>query len=228
MSGLTATPGATLTVQYVIDRAAAFSQLNPALMSNQVEMIARVRSAQRKLMTRVNVQSREYFVTVVPIVSSATSPRTLDLSQLNPPLERVLEVSIGGVDLNQVDVLDPDSELAPRYYAQGLSLVELNNEWSTLPGTAVATLTYGYGPTDLNPNGLTTQPLSVPDQWVDILVGELAAYCANKDYSRNASEAANATALRDSRIAELELYLDHTAGVRAMRSDVPHPTGQAK
>jgi len=219
-----AIPGASLTCSYVITAAAAFSPANPALMSNSVEMLSRIRYDQRELFTQIAVRSREYFVaqTVLP-TSAGLQNRTIDTTQLPPALERILLVVINGVTISQVDVLDQAAELAPRYYAQGTQLVEVNAEWGGT-GAQLATISYCYGPNDIDPYGQSNQPLSVPDQWVDILVGNLAAYCALKDYGRPPTEIANAQALAQTRMQEFQTFLDQTAGVKSMRLDIPSPT----
>lgn len=216
-------PGASLTAQYVISAAGNFSAANAALMTNTVEMLSRIRYDQRALFTNVALRSREYFVASVTLPSSnGVQNRTLDMTQCPPALERVLQVLVNGVPLNQVDILDINAELAPRYYAQGTTLVEVNAEWGAA-GIVNAVIDYGYAPNDIDPYGATSQPLSVPDQWVDILVGNLAAYVALKDYGRPPTEIANAQALAQTRMAEFQGFLDQTAGVRAMRLDIPSP-----
>lgn len=229
-------PGASLTAQYVVTEAVAFSAANAALATNPVEMLSRIRAAQRVLFTKLAERSREYFVAETAITStSGPSGRIFDLSQLTPPLERVLQIQLAtGPTLNQVDVLDQTGELAPRYYAQALMAVEVGTDWGIGGAAIQATLTYCYGPADLTPYaGDLTQPLSVPDQWIDILVGDLAAYLAHKDLGREnpqtpGADIANAQALADQRLAEFETFLDHVAGVRAMRLDVPKPTPAPK
>jgi len=218
--------GATLTAQYVMDRAAAFSPLNPPLMSIVEEMLSRIRFCQRSVFTKTSMRAREYLTTMTTLTSSyGSGGRTIDISQLNPPVERIFQVQINGVTINMVDPLDVYAELAPRYYPQSLKLYEVGNDWSSVTGSLNAVVTYCYAPTDISPFGTTAQALSVPDAWVDILVGDLAAYLAHKDAGRPVQDIATARQLSESRLSEFMMYLDHTAGVRSIRLDIPHPTG---
>lgn len=220
---------ATKTCQDVLSGALAFSPANPALVvGSSAEVLQRVRAQQRATFTHVATRSREYLVTGVLLTSSiGNGNRTFDLSTISPPVERTLQlVTAFGVTLNQVDPLDLPGELAPRYYPVGLTLVEVANEWGP-PGAITATLHYGYAPVDINPFGSMAQQLSLPDQWIDILIGDLAAYLRHKDHRSDPTGTliGQARALSDGRLAELDLFLDMLAGARAWRTDVPRPVG---
>lgn len=218
---------ATLTCQYVVTQAIAMSAGNkPPISGNTPEMLSRIRAQQRVVFTHCATRSREFLVTGVNLTSSpGTSGRILDLSTVSPPVERVLQLSTAaGITINQVDPLDMAGELAPRYYPVGLTLNEVNAEWGAA-GTVAFQLLYVYAPLDINPTGSLAQPLTLPDQWVDILVGDLGAYFAHKDLARDPTgqETATCRALADSRMLELDAFLDSIAGARAWRTDVPRP-----
>src|SRR5579862_6479562 len=99
---------ATLTCQYIVTQAVAFSKANPTLATNTAEMLSRIRGQQRALFTHAAMRSREFLVTGVNLVSSSgVANRVFDISTVSPPIERSLQLmTAAGVTLNQVDPLD--------------------------------------------------------------------------------------------------------------------------
>lgn len=180
----------TTTCQTIVDRAKATSPLNTPLTADRSEMLSRVRADQQELFTRLAGRTRDRFQTTAAIASSSGAQgRIFTLSELTLRVERVLKITLGdGREINQVDVLDPDAELAPRYYVRGQTLIEVSNDWSTTTGIVNATLIYVYGMTDVDPAGALTQLVSVPDEWIDLLALPLAMYLFQKDPGRDPSE----------------------------------------
>lgn len=199
----------TTTCQTIVDRAKSFSPLNSALASDRAEMLSRIRADQQAIFTRLAGQTRDRFQTTGALTSSsASSGRVLTLSTLlTPPVERVLKVTLqDGREANQVDVLDVEAELSPRYFVRGQTLIEVGNDWATASGPVAATIVYVYGMTDIDPAGALTQLVTVPDQWIDLLVLPLARYFFQKDPGRDAAE--------DARLAELLGSFDDRTGRR--------------
>lgn len=215
----------TTTAQNIIDRAKAFNPLNASLTTSTVEMLSRIRADQQALFTSVAALSRDRFQKTESIASTAAaSGRVFALAGTSSPLERVLKLVLNdGREAHEVDILDVDAELAPRYYVQGTSLIEVTNDWSAASGVVNATLTYVYGAVDVDSNGATTQPVSVLDQWIDLLVLPLAMYLHQKDPGRDPVEYERLTTLLDERQQAFTTYLTNYGGVASTRFDIPNP-----
>jgi hypothetical protein len=219
----------TTTCQIIVDGARKFNTLNAALTTDVAEMLSRILADQQEVFTSVAGLTRERFQTVVGVTSTTgVSGRVIDLAALtptNPPVERVLTLVLAdGREANQVDVLDVDAELKPRYVVRGQTLVEVTNDWSTASGAPVnATLTYVYGPTAISPTGDLTQLVSVPDAWIDLLVLPLAIYLAQKDPGRDPAEIARLEGKLSRKQDAFVAYLTNYGGVEVKRFDLPSP-----
>lgn len=216
----------TTTAQTIVTRAVSFSALNTPLASDRAEMLSRIRADQQAVFSSVASLTRDYFQTTASVTSTvAASGRTIDLSAVTPPIERILQFVLSdGREVSQVDVLDTDAELAPRYTTRGQTLVEVSNDWSTTSSAAITgTLTYVYGATDIDPDGAYTQLVTVPDAWVDLLVLPLALYLFQKDPGRDAAEGDRLAAKLDSRQQEFVAFLSNYGGIASRRFDVPSP-----
>jgi len=187
-------------------------------------MLSRIRADQQALFTGVASLTRDRFKTTVSISSTGgSSGRVFDLSALSAPLERVLKLTLGdGREVSQVDELDTDAELAPRYFVRGLSLVEVGSDWGT-SGAKTATLVYVYGMTDIDPTGSLSQAVTVPDQWTDLLVLPLAIYLSRKDPGRDPNEIASLSSMLDDRQQAFTTYLTNLGGIQSTRFVLPTP-----
>jgi hypothetical protein len=212
-----------VTCQTIVDRAVAFNTLNTGLTDSRSEMLSRIRADQQALFTGATSITRDRFKTTVSVTSTSdSSARIIDLSALALPCERVLRLTLNGEDVHQVDETDPEAEYAPRYFVRGQSLVEVSNDWGA-SGTASLRLTYAYGPTDIDPSGLYTQTVTIPDQWIDLLVLPLAIYLATKDPGRDPNELTTLQARLDERQSAWLTYLNQYGGVSQRRFDLPAP-----
>jgi hypothetical protein len=214
------------TCQDVVARAQAFSSSNGPLTADAGIMLSRIRADQSALFTKAAEVNRDFFATTATLTStSGSANRTVDLTTLSPPIERLLRVTrtSDGVELNQVDPLDIAAELAPRYTTQGLGLVEVASDWGG-SGTVGVTLLYVQGPTDISPTGSLTQAVSIPDRWTDILVVNLAQYLHHMDVGRDPAEGDRLQALADARVQDFVNYLTHVSGVEARRFVIPSPS----
>lgn len=223
----------TTTCQIVVDRAKGFSTLNTPLTSDKTEMLSRILSDQQDIFTSIAGLTRERFQLAVGVNSTvAASGRVIDLAALAAPVERVLTLVLAdGREVSQVDVLDLEAELKPRYVVRGQSLVEVSNDWNSASNAAVsATLTYVYGPTAIDPAGALAQLVSVPDAWIDLLVLPLAIYLAQKDPGRDPAEIDRLEAKLSKRQDAFVAYLTNYGGVEVKRFDLPSPqtTSQKK
>lgn len=220
----------TTSCQTIVDRAKAFSPLNPVLASDKTEMLSRIRADQQELFTLLAGITRDRFQTTASLTSTnGASGRVFDLSALPSPVERVLKlVLVDGREANQVDILDTDAELSPRYFVRGQTLIEVANDWSVTGGAVTATLTYVYGMTDIDPAGALTQNVSVPDQWIDVLVLPLAMYLFSKDPGRDPAEHERLAALFGDRQKAFVSYLEAFGGVESKRFILPAPASDSK
>jgi hypothetical protein len=182
----------TTTCQFIIDRARSANPLNGPLTADSTDMMTQIRSIQQRAFTAVAGLTRDRFKATASVSSTnGSSARTAQLSSITPPIERVLQVKLAGSgeEVHQVDELDVEAELAPRYFVRGTQLVEVGNDWSAAAGAVALTLLYVYGPTAIT---VTASPpavdVSVPDEWIDILVKPLAMYLHMRDPGRDPVE----------------------------------------
>lgn len=216
----------TTTCQAIVDRAKGFSTLNVPLTGDKSEMLSRIIAEQQDIFTGIAGLTRDRFQVVAALVSTAAAQgRVFDLSVLVPPVARPLTLVLAdGREVNQVDVLDLEAELKPRYVIRGQTLVEVSNDWNTAAATAVsATLTYVYGPTAIDPAGALSQLISVPDEWIDLLVLPLALYLFQKDPGRDPAEGARLESKLSERQDAFVTALKNYGGLTAHRFDIPSP-----
>jgi hypothetical protein len=209
----------------IVARARSFNALNTALTTDTAEMLSRVRADQQRVFTAVAGLTRDRFKTTASLNSTGgASGRSFDLSAVTPPIERVLKLTLGdGREASQIDELDTDAELSPRYFVRGQSLVEVSNDWSATSGTVSATLVYVYGATSISVSGALTQLVSIPDEFIDVLVIPLAAYLFQKDPGRDAGEWDRLAAMLDEAQNGFVSYLQAYGGITSTRFVIPNP-----
>lgn len=226
----------TTTCQTIVTRATAASPLNPVLATDRAEMLSRIQADQQELFTDLAGLTRDRFQTAASVTSTGgSSARVIDVSSLTLPLERVLKLTLqDGRDANQVDVLDLEAELSPRYLVRGQTFIEVANDWATVAGPVTATLVYVYGMTAIDPTGQLTQAVSVPDDWIDLLVLPLAMWFFQKDPGRDEAEYARLAGMlgdfdaRTGRRGAFLAYLENYGGVESRRFIQPSATDGRK
>ncbi len=188
----------TTTCQNIIDRAKAMNPLNATLAGDSVEMLTRIQQMQQRVYTAVAslpaaILGRSRFTTTELLTSSnAGSGRTVDLT-LGLAMERLLRVTIStgpnaGAEVYPVLEFDVNAQLAPRYFIRGQTLYEVGSDWSPSAGTVSVTVLYAKAASAINVAGATTQNVSLPDEWVDLLILPLARYFHQKDPGRDPAE----------------------------------------
>lgn len=215
------------SVQQVIDRAVALSVANQGLADNIPDLIYRVNLDQRARWTQfVQANRTSYQVSATKTSTASNGNRVCDLSTLILPVERVLTVRLpGGTEVREVDLQDVDAELAPRYYPSGETLIEVATDWDTATPNAVPlSIAYVFRPLDLDPTGLTSQVVSIPDGYVGILVYSLGAYFAESDVGRPDTEFTRLMGQSDAMATVWIAQGGHYAGVSAYRFAYPTPT----
>lgn len=219
----------TTSCQNIVDRAKSFNTLNVPLASDPTEMLSRIRADQQALFTENAGVTRDRFQTTKSLNSTiGSSGRSLDLSSVVPPIERVLMLTLGdGTEVSQIDVQDPDAELVPRYLVRGQTLVEVSNDWGE-SGAIPATLIYVYGATSIDINGTLAQLVSIPDEWTDLLVLPLAQYLFQKDPGRDPAEGARLDAMLAGRQKAFLDYLVNYGGVEVKRFTQPSPQASSQ
>lgn len=216
----------TTTAQQIYVRAKQSTPANADIVSIPHEILARIEADQQALFASIAGITRDRFQTSAAATSSsAASGRVIDLSALALPVERLLVVTLNdGRIARQVDVIDVDAELSPRYLIRGQSLIEVSNDWSTSAGTVGATLVYVYGPTTITPNSDYTQLVSLPDPWCDLLVLPLQMYFASQRPPTSPTEMDQLQQRLDKRTTAFVNYLTNYGGIRSNRFDIPVPT----
>jgi hypothetical protein len=223
----------TTTAQEIVDRATAYSSANvAALTTDTAEMLDRIRFFERQVYTKAAQTAPDWFTTTDTLTSTAgATARSVDLSAQNPPVERLVVVTLSdGTEVAQVDLTDPAGELAPRYFVRGQSIVEVSNDWNTASSAAQSlTLTYVQAPATIAVDGGLTQTLSLDDAWTSCIVYRLAHYLAHKDVGREVAVPGELERL-ESMIGQADrdflTYLTHFGGVAARRFDRPSPDGE--
>lgn len=214
------------TAQQIYVRAKQSTPANADIVSIPSEILARIEADQQALFASIAGITRDRFQTTASLVStSAASERVVDLSGLSSPVERLLVVTLeDGRIARQVDVIDVDAELSPRYIVRGQTLIEVSNDWSTSGGTVGVDIVYVYGPTTISPSGDYTQAVSVPDAWADLLVLPLQLYFATQRPPTSPTETAELQARLDKRTTAFVNYLTNYGGIRSNRFDIPTPS----
>lgn len=214
------------SVQDVIDRAVALSVANQGLATNTPDLIYRVNQYQRKRWTQFTQANKYFYQITQPVTStSANGGRVADLSTFTLPVERVLSVFLPfNLEVREVDLQDPNAELAPRYYPSGQTLVEVSNDWDiATPNAVTLIVNYCWRPVDLDPTQSTAQLVSIPDGYVGCLVNDLGAYFAFSDFGR-ATQVPETQALQADADAIATAWIEeagHFAGRTAYRFDLP-------
>lgn len=216
------------TAQQIYVRARQMNPANVPLAPTPAEILARIEADQQALFAEMSGGTRDRFQTTNILASTGgSSARTFDLSASVPPVERILQLNLAdGREARQVDVLDIEAELSPRYIVRGQTLVEVSNDWSSTAGAVTATLIYVYGPTSISPTGDYSQTITIPDAWADVLVLPLALYFASQRASAP-GDAALAPKLQE-RTAAFAAYLENYGGVESSRFIQPTPSNSGK
>lgn len=219
----------TTTCQQIYVRARQSSPANAAIISQPSEILARIEAEQQAIFASLAAETRDRFQTAVSITSSSgASARVFNLSTLTLPLERVLQVTLNdGREAHQVDVLDVEAELSPRYIVRGQTLIEVSNDWLVGSGAVTATLVYVYGPTTITANNDYTQAISLPDAFADLLVLPVQKYLAQQRQPAPGDEQIDAHL--ESRRSAFAAYLTNYGGIASTRFTIPSPaTGNTK
>jgi len=227
------------TCQYILDMAVAFSTFNtgpnaPSVIANVPQILQRIRADQRAVFTKIADRSRYYYMQSQAVTTTnASSGRVIDMSTFPVPVDRPLQLILqDGRIVSIVDLLDLSAELSPRAYVQGAQLVEVGNDYSPVAGTISGTLLYVQAPSpDINPAGDLTQTISLPTDWVDVLIISLAQFIAMSDTTSvppgaqpiRQDEIDRLGELLASRLEDILVFMDHYAGVPATRFDIPRP-----
>lgn len=228
----------TTTCADVLTRAVALSVANQGLIDSNVtadvqETLNRINQLQTNAFTRFTAKNKVGFLgSAVRTSTSGNGGRTIDLSGVTPRLQRIVRVTLpSGVEVSLVDPNVPQAELAPRYYMQGETIVEVMNDWDTSTASAVSlTILASSRATDLDVSatGALSQLVSVPDRYTSILVYGLGAYLAEKDVGREDEEVADLTAKSD---AALDAWIESATlfgGVPVYSFEVPTPSVTSK
>lgn len=218
------------TCQQVYVRARNASPANAALVLQPRDVLDWIAQDQQSLFSGLSGLTRDRFQASVSITSSiGTSARVFDLSTLALPVERILTLTLSdGREAHQVDVMDVDAELSPRYVLRGRTLIEVGNDWLVGSGAVTATLVYVYGPSTIDPTaGDYTQPVSVPDEWTDLLVLPLQMRLAKQRPPAPGDELLQAQL--DAKQSAFVNYLTNYGGIASTRFQIPTPaTGNLK
>lgn len=196
------------------------------------DALVRIEQAQQHAFTEFTAQNRSGFLTTGTFASTTgNGNRTVDLSA--QPVQRIVRVTLAasGIEVANVNPAVPTTEMAPRYYTRGETLVEVSNDWdTTTSASASLTVLYASRPVALVTvlGSALTQTVSVPDRWTDVLVYELGAYLATKDIGRDDSEAAGHMAVRAQVLADWVAASAQFGGVEAYTFDIPTPEPASK
>ena len=203
----------TTALSEIVLRARGMSVSNndPTMTGNTDEMITAIAAWERDIFRAAAIESRFFATTAILNSSAGSANRTLDLSALTPPVERLIVLNSPTAAVHRVDLEDQAAELAPRFYQLGQNLYEIGSEWGA-PGALAMTVAYAMAPAPLDPTGNLSQTLTLPDDYTDLVVLRLAHYLAVKDTGRDPVEAQGLQASYDKRFNDAIARLDHFAG----------------
>lgn len=230
----------SVACQDVVTRAIALNVANSAFQGlPATELLARLNLALRTLNAKLAQDNRLFYLTTQTIASTpGISGRSIDLASASfaLPVERVLLVYLppgtpGSTEVALVDIQDLNAELAPRMFAIGTRLVEVNNEWSGASGAVTLTVYYVYKQVPLSLTGDLTQTLQIPDEFAPYFDYDLGIYFHEKDLGRSTAEPeelARLTARQEAAYQALLQYLDHLHGTLQRRFILPVPTKDEK
>lgn len=219
----------TTTCQEIYARAKRFNIANNELAPTKHEFLSRINADQHALFASIAAITRDRFQTTAAINSNnASSAREIDFSATTPSVQRILKVVItsSAAEITQVDVLDTDAEFAPRYFVRGQKLIEVGSDWGA-SGVVGVTLTYVYGATAIDATGASSQLITVPDEWADLLVMPLALYFYQQSPATGAraeAEFQRLTAMLEERQKAFYEYVKNYGGVEARRFMMPQTT----
>lgn len=216
--------------QQIYVRARNASPANAALTLQPRDVLDWIAQDQQSLFSGLSGLTRDRFQTSVSITSSiGVANRVFDLSTLSLPVERILTVTLSdGREAHQVDVMDVDAELSPRYVLRGKTLIEVGNDWLIGSGSVTATLVYVYGPSTIDPTTSDyTQLVTVPDEWTDLLVLPLQMRLAKQRPPAPGDDMVQAQL--DAKQSAFVNYLTNYGGIASTRFQIPTPaTGNGK
>lgn len=228
----------TTTCADILTRALALSVANQGLVDanvsgDVVDVLSRINQMQQRAVTRFTQRNKTLFLMTTTTVSTGgASARTADLSALTSRVQRIIRVTLpSGIEVALVDPNVPTSEMAPRYYTQGETLVEVSNDWDTTSAGAVTlTIQYSARPNDLDVSvlGALTQAVTIPDRFTDLLVYDLGAFLAEKDVGREDAEVADLTSKRDGVIDAWVESAAQFGGVPVYAFEIPVPQATSK
>lgn len=229
----------TTTCAAILTRTLALSVANQGLLDENTaadvqETLDRLNQLQAKAFTRfISANRSEFLATTAMASSAANGGRVVDLSTIDPPLQRLVRLTLrsSGVEVALVDPAVPASELAPRYYTAGNTLVEISNDWdTTTTDTVTLDLLYVFRPADLDTTATAalTQPITIPDRYADVLVYWFGSYLAEKDVGREDAEVADLLAKGDAVLETWIASAGQMGGVQAYTFDIPSPAPRSK
>ncbi len=181
----------SVTCQDVINRAVGYSVANQAtiLTQNSADLIAKIGQFERDIFTKISSQNRFFYKEAAGTSTVDSANRTFDTAVIGD-IERIIRVLLTATSqsIEVVDAEDTVAEIAPRYYLLGTVMTEVGSDWGAT-GAVGITIGYAAGPAALDPTGSTTQTVTIPDRYADLLSTRLASYLASKDLeSRDPAE----------------------------------------
>lgn len=213
----------TTTVAQISDRAVDRNVANrgASLVPDDPILIREIDTYQQDILVRLAQDERIYNATSEVLTSTASgggAARTIDLADLTVPCLRTLKLvrEEDAEEIKIVDIRDTEAEYAPRATVAGTVVTEVYPDWDEGdPGTVDIRVHYIAGVAALNTAGATTQTVSIPDQFTDLLVNRFARYLCAKDQGRDPKEIAQLDSDYEARYAAFVSYLDNLAGTQA-------------
>lgn len=184
---------ATLDVQDVIDRAINRNSMNDAdVIAGDAELIGLVDRVQQDKYLRVGQSFPDFFGAEVTITLTGTDEaRFSDASPAVGVITRVEVAAESGSGYNVGDIInivptdEQESEVAPRMY---LTRTSLKGVGTDLNGVTSVRLYYSIRPDAMDTTAdPSTINMTMPDEFIDTIVNEVALYLAVKD-NRDALE----------------------------------------
>ncbi len=167
-------------VQDAIDLAVIRSQLNDPSTINATTLIKAIALYERQAFIRAALINPGYYGLVgdtstraqfmAPWGITATPGGIVALTKVvvKTIVGTVAGVSVGD-EIHLIDLRFPDLDAAPRAYVRGRQLYGYNTELGSADANMVTKLTLSYSPLPTAPT-LASQSLTIPDEWIDLVV----------------------------------------------------------
>lgn len=186
----------SLTAANIIDDALNRSSMNSAGLVSDTRAMRILDRAQRAIYVRAAIENPDYFGAVGVTSTRTAYTAAWDISQTPSRIAAISRLEVdtitgtvtdvsAGDEVHMVQFLHQSLGLAPRVYVRGQKITDVGTELGAADANMVTIIKVFYSPIPAAFSA-TTDPISIPDVWADLMVLPLARAMAMKDGQRSA------------------------------------------